>query len=154
MVVYSNKNEFVASVRPFVSEATRGRRFLTIMSDEPSRDGQMLYNGPRSALGLQDAHGLLSGSSDKLSLLKALLTKQEKQYRSGNFEAWTWVANWEHLLYDRFESVLRIEHYFDEPRPTTTVCCFKNEGFCSLPISQIRELVELHTQIVLNRGKH
>ena len=29
-----------------------------------------------------------------------------------------------------------------------TICCFKNEGFCSLPLAQLLELFNLHDEVV------
>ena len=78
----------------------------------------------------------------------AILEEERKKYESSGSKRWMWIGIWEHCFYEHFDPVLGAERIADANSVAPTICCFDNEGFCSLPIAQLLELFKLHNEVV------
>jgi hypothetical protein len=161
MILYDNKNERSDRLQPYLSQADKEGRLLSVVTADPTKEKRALSlrDGRKKVPYLvHDARPLVEKYRAATTRFASFLREGQKVSMSKKFAGWTWIGDWEHLLYDRFDYVLDVERYVEsrrlEPRmPSTWVCCFRNEGFCSLPLPQVMELFELHTAVAFKHVK-
>jgi hypothetical protein len=135
-------------LQTYIARAVIGKNYVTILSGDPNEDKRMIPRGENVSFEICDARSLADGTAHVSSSLRAILKQQKKNYKSSASKGWTLIGTWEHLLYEDFDSVLNWERVLNADGPTETLCCFRNEGFCSLPLSQLVALFKLHNKAI------
>ena len=63
------------------------------------------------------------------------------------------VADWLHLVYDRFDVGLEVETWHVRERTPNLICCYRGEGFWSLDVKQIARVLELHDRTLFGQNE-
>lgn len=147
-LVYSdwrNRNELIDSLLRGITARWRG---ATILSALPEVDAKFFgrrarSEGPRQRHSRQviyDAAEFATRtdpSDDVLSIWRDALRS------SGGSSPPIMIADWAHLCYDRFETIMKVERML-EAESISPICCYNVEGFCSLDPKHIIGVLETH----------
>lgn len=148
LIVYLNRMQLKKMLSIHFGEAVREDQYITIISGDPQRDMTILPKLLRTSVAICDARSLTEKGVHISTSLATILKQQTQEYESSGSTGWTWIATWEDLFYDDFNPIIDWERVIDTGGPSKIICCFKNEGFCSLPVQQLLELLKLHTGII------
>jgi len=146
MLIYPNDAERSRLVQPYLRACERGYGFLSILSGAPGKERRKLTSSAKVLV--MDARALKS-DSNPVRTFAELADGARQRFTSGGFDDWLWIGDWEHLLYGRMDSVLKIERYVAEHLDCSVVCCFRSKGFSSLSLREIGELFDIHDAIIL-----
>ncbi len=144
LVIYTERRELREQLKDYLADALRDGHHLTMISAQSGEDRRLIPQGEMKSFHIHDAHRLAAKSVKAPKLFENILEEERRAARSRPSKGWTWIGIWEHLLYHDFGQILEIEKMLNPKGAPVTVCAFKNEGFCSLPLPQLAELFSLH----------
>lgn len=148
LVVYVDRKGLEKQLQRYISAAVRERSYVSVLSGDPDKDRRMFSRRHGLTFEVRDARGLTKEGVRLPSAFGAVLEGERKKYKSSGSKSWTWIGIWEHCFYDHFDPVLGAERIADANSVAPMICCFDNEGFCSLPLAQLLELFKLHNEVV------
>jgi hypothetical protein len=129
----------VLSVRPEID-----RRFFEKMTKKAAAR----RHPPQPSV--YDARRISSGSRDPTEEVLSIFKDALKQ--SSGSSAPMLIGDWGHLRYDNFETILNLERRLEE-ESLSPICCYRNEGFCSLDPKQIIGVLETHRKTFFGSTK-
>jgi hypothetical protein len=142
MLLYHNDLERSRLLQPYLADFAGERGFVSILSGSPDKEKRKLSYGSET-LAL-DAHPLLKSGSDPVRCFNELRDEAGKRCASGRFKKWLFIGDWTYLSYGKMDTVMRVERHIAEGLDSAAVCCYRNKGFSSLELKDIRELFEMH----------
>jgi hypothetical protein len=144
LVVYTERRELRRQLSVYLEDAARHLDHLTVISGQPGEDRRLIPRGKMRSFHIHDARRIAARGVRAPRLFERILDEESTVSGQRGSKAWTWIGTWEHLLYHDFGPILEIERMINARGSPVTVCAFKNEGFCSLPLPQLSELLSLH----------
>jgi hypothetical protein len=155
MILYQDKEHLESVLEPVIAELAKRGGLCSLVSPMPVEDSKFLKGvmrragGPKGELGpmVSDARDLLLESPDPLQSFLDLWGQMKDEYQPRP-HGWTNIGCFPHLFYNRPEILLGMERWLnlDSP-PAEIICCYRNEGFCSLDPIVTLELLETHQRV-------
>lgn len=151
-LIYADRKDRNRLIESYLKQAKANWNSLGVLSAQPGADTEWLRrtirrNGkgrrekPLSVVDVREclAKGRSTGDSI-LSLLRNAL------HAGPEAEPTIIIGDWTCKAYDRFHVVLEVEEA--EEDTVNLICCFRGEGFWSLPTKQIAQTFELHRRVL------
>ena len=151
-LVYANTLQRNRLIESYVVGPKKTWASLTVMSAQPDADtsyfmGRVKAKRKRRSLPfptMVDVGDLLEREANPARAVTSILYRARPSKRAEPPPLI--IGDWTHAAYDRFEVILAVERR--EKGTTNNVCCYRGEGFWSLPPEQIAEVCELHDRVI------
>ena len=157
MLLYSDEVNRDLILSPIIDPAIRENSMLSFIISGSSGRSKPLIDSvrkrygslKRKALIVDDAAALHTRGRTPEDSYFRLFEANRRKFESGRYGSWTHIGDWAHTFYNRIEDVMDIERSLARQEgELITFCCFREEGFASLNLAVITELMELHNQVI------
>ncbi len=153
MLLYHGAKDRGEILAPYLSPDVRHGDVVVVLSAKEGEQSQSLAKQvkrlakSRPRLVENDWESVAS-SSDPVSRYFDLLSETKRHFKNkpGHFIE---VTDYAHLLYENVEPLVKIESGVNDFEGLDSVlCCYRIEGFCSLDLKDMAQLVGLHSRFI------
>lgn len=152
MLLYRSYPECSQLLQPYLTECGIGKGAVRILSGDPTSQKRRKLTTAETLV--QDARIFTKRDSTVLRSFTELAEEAGQHFASRGVVNRLLIGDWTYLAYGKFGTAMKVERYIDqrymhEPTHSTVVCCYREKGFSSLPLTEITELFDMHDEIIL-----
>jgi hypothetical protein len=157
MLLYSDEANRDLILSPILDRVIRENSMLSFIISGSSGRSKPLIDSirkryasfKRKTLIVDDAAALHTRGRTPEDSYFRLFEANRRKFESGRYGSWTHMGDWAHTFYHRIENVMDIERSLARQKGERIIfCCFREEGFASLNLAVLVELLELHNQVI------
>jgi hypothetical protein len=157
MIFYHERKDLEELLAPMFSTGVRHKDVVCIFPAKTEKRSQHLAeqvkrlasNHPKFII--KDPSVLFAKGSDPVARFRDLLIEITQQVKGvkANGGQWIQIGDWVHLMYENGESLVKMERGLNDVVGLDSLMCpYRIEGFCSLDLRYLTQLVEAHNRFV------
>jgi hypothetical protein len=157
MIFYHERKDLEELLAPLFSTGVRHKDVICIFPAKTEKQSQHLAEQvkrlalSRPKLLIKDPSVLFAKGSDPVARFRDLLIEIAQQVKGvkDNGGQWIQIGDWVHLMYENVESLVNMERGLNDVVGLDSLMCpYRIEGFCSLDLKYLTQLVEAHNRFV------
>jgi hypothetical protein len=158
MIFYHERKDLEELLAPLFSTGVRHKDVVCIFPGRTEKRSQHLAEQvkrlalSRPKLLIKDTGVFFAKGSDPVATFRDSMIEITHQVKGvkDNGGQWIQIGDWVHLMYENVETLVKMERGLNEVVGLDSLMCtYRIEGFCSLDLKYLTQLVEAHNRFVV-----
>jgi hypothetical protein len=157
MIFYHEREDLEKLLAPLFSTGVRHKDVVCIFPAKTEKRSQHLADQvkrlalSRPKLLIKDSSVLFAKGTDPVATFRDSLIEIAQQVKEvkDNGGQWIQIGDWVHLMYEDAETLVKMERGLnDVVGLDSLMCTYRIEGFCSLDLKNLTQLVDAHDRFI------